>query len=102
VLELEELNRNLDVLRGVGKKKEILAPLGENTFVRAELKDSEKVLVHAGAKVMVDRNIAEAKEMNRKQMDELNAFLEQMKADLLRMFSEQERLTSELEGSLHQ
>ncbi|MBU1203779.1 MAG: prefoldin subunit alpha [Nanoarchaeota archaeon] len=96
VFELEDLNNNLDSLKKWEKGKEILAPLGANTFIRAELKDNKGVIVDMGAKVMLDKDIEGAKQFNNSQFTELRDASIAIRGEILKLSSQQEKISEEL------
>jgi prefoldin alpha subunit len=58
--ELEETNR----------ETEMLSSIGQNVFVKAKLEDNQEVLMDVGAKVFVKKTIQEAKDVITKKTDE--------------------------------
>lgn len=96
IMEMDELNHNLEQMKSWEGRKEILAPIGMNTFVRAELKDSNEVIMDVGSKVMLSKSIESAKETNKLQIDELREFSLQITNELSRLSHEHSAIESEL------
>lgn len=58
LLQHQDMERALLTLAEINKgEKEILVPLGGNTFLKAEMKDTQKILRNVGAGVMIDEDI---------------------------------------------
>ena len=58
----QELDLSIEALSGLQKIKsntEILAPIANGIFLKAELKDNKKLIVNVGAEVTVEKNIPE-------------------------------------------
>lgn len=61
-LQQQELNNSLEALTELQKIKvntEILAPIANGVFLKAELKDNQKLVVNVGAEVTVEKTIPE-------------------------------------------
>ncbi|MEM1577444.1 MAG: prefoldin subunit alpha [Candidatus Pacearchaeota archaeon] len=70
ILEITNIKINLDEMK-YNKEKEILANVGEGIFVKAEIKDKDKVFVNLGQGIVIETTIDEAKEILEKRIDEL-------------------------------
>ncbi|WP_421077796.1 prefoldin subunit alpha [Methanothermococcus sp. Ax23] len=66
-----ELMKSIESMEGLKESKELLIPLGGGAFVKAEVIDSEKVIVGAGADVFLEKNIDEVIEDFKKSSEEL-------------------------------
>lgn len=102
IFEMEDLNHNLESLKSWKAGKEILAPLGSNTFVRAELKDNSEVIMDVGSKVMLSKSIVSAKETNTSQMDELREFSLQMTNEISKLASEHGKIETEIASMIQE
>ncbi len=86
--------------------KEILVPVGSNSFVRAELRDNKKVIVDIGAGISVEKTIEDAREILESRDKELEDTrnkiqdkINEMNRKLLEMDSLSRRLIQELQAS---
>lgn len=70
ILNIENIKINLDEIKNI-KEKEFFASLGEGIFIRANIKDNEKVLINIGKDIVIEKKIDEAKEILDKKIDEL-------------------------------
>ncbi len=59
--ELEVVGKSLDEIKKLGKKNEILMPIGGDSFVKASIVDAEKILINLGAGVVAEKDISNAK-----------------------------------------
>ena len=61
-------------LEGVEKEKEnseLFVPIGGNSYIKAKLENSDKVIVGMGAGVSIEKTLPEAKEMLKKRLENL-------------------------------
>jgi prefoldin alpha subunit len=61
-------------LEGIEKEKEnteLLVPIGGNTYVKAKIADTNKIIVGVGAGVSVEKNLTEAKAVLKERLEEL-------------------------------
>jgi prefoldin alpha subunit len=61
-------------LEGIEKEKEnteLLVPIGGNSYVKAKITDTNKVIVGLGAGVSVEKSLADAKSTLKERLDEL-------------------------------
>jgi prefoldin alpha subunit len=61
-------------LEGVEKEKEnveLFVPIGGNSYIKAKLESSDKVIVGMGAGVSIEKTLPEAKEMLKKRLENL-------------------------------
>lgn len=103
-----ELNSTIEALSALSENKpgtSILVPIGSNSFVRAELKDTERVIVGIGANISAEKNIADAKKSLEIRGEELKAALEKIQKTaidvnnkLIELNSEYERLIGEIQA----
>jgi prefoldin alpha subunit len=94
--EMEDLNQNLEQMKSWKKGKDILAPIGVNTFVRAELVENSEVIMEVGSKVMLAKTIDSARETNTSQINELREFSLQLTNEFSRLNEEHSSIEMEL------
>ncbi|WP_292460165.1 prefoldin subunit alpha [Methanothermococcus sp.] len=66
-----ELMKSIESMNGLKESKEILVPLGGGAFVKAEVIDSENIIVGTGGDVFLEKNIADVIEDFKKSSEEL-------------------------------
>jgi len=94
----KELHNSIEALEGLQKTEvdtEILAPVANGIFVRAELKNNQKLTVNVGAGITAEKNLSEIltlleeqKEKIAENISEAEAVLQQLHEHGRRMFQE--------------
>jgi len=79
LMELEVVRGSLDEIKKLGKKNEILMPLGGGSFVKASIADTEKILVSLGAGIVAKKDVPKARSDFEQRIKEL----EQGRAELI-------------------
>ena len=80
--ELEHLTEVLTELKKNPDKKEVLVPFGAGIFLKAELVDSQKVLLHVGANVTVEKSVPDTLQLIEKQSQELQLIEQSMQEEM--------------------
>lgn len=80
--ELKNLEDGLDSIKKVKSGTEIFVPLGSGVFAKAELKDTDKILMNVGANILTSKGIPASKEIVKKQVDEIQGLVSQMEQEL--------------------
>ncbi len=103
-----ELNSTIEVLTALSENKSgtpILVPIGSNSFVKAELKDTERVIFGIGANISVEKTIADAKKGLDTRGEELKTAMEKIEKNavgvnnkLIELNSQYERLVGEMQA----
>jgi prefoldin alpha subunit len=83
--ELTTAYNALEELRKTKPGTKILVPISNGIFAKAELKDSQDLIVNVGANVTVDKNVESAKGLVREQIDEMTAFHQKLMSDLQKL-----------------
>lgn len=81
-----ELNSSMKALSYIKQEKpgtEILVPLGYNSFIRSELKDTKKVLIGVGGGIATERDIGEAEKILEKRDENLDNTLRRLQENLV-------------------
>ncbi len=82
---IAELTITVDAIKrlgGIKKGGEMWSSLGSGSFVRSDIKDTEKVLIGIGAGVILKKNSAEASEILDTRINELNSIDKELMAEL--------------------
>lgn len=75
--QLLEMRSTEESLREIGKTdagKEILIPVANGIFAKAELKDNKNLLLNVGSDTVVKKTVDESVEMIKKQFDEVSKY----------------------------
>jgi len=78
-----------------GRTAETMVPIGFGSFVHAEIKNAEKVIVDLGAGFSAEENADEAIETLNRRKEQLTKILEQMSASLTKYIQGMQALESE-------
>lgn len=79
--ELEILETTLESIKD-GKDLETLVPVGAGSFLAAEIKNTEEIIMSVGAGVAITKKIEDAQETVSTQKEELQKTLEKMAQNL--------------------
>ena len=92
-----ELMKSIESMEGLKESKELLIPLGGGAFVKAEVIDSEKVIVGAGADVFLEKNIDEVIEDFKKSSEELTNAETMVKEQIEKTVNYMDKMQQDLE-----
>lgn len=81
ISELEVLENTLENVKD-GKDLETLVPVGAGSFLTAELKNTDDVIMSVGAGVAIKKSLADAQETISTQKEELQKTMDQMAGNL--------------------
>ncbi|MBI2668300.1 prefoldin subunit alpha [Candidatus Woesearchaeota archaeon] len=95
--ELEISKNAVTELEKTPKKNEILAPIANGIFLKAELLENKRLIVNVGSNVTVERTIPEVVQLLgqqetqvQEQIIEANAVLEQLSTQAMKIYQEVE------------
>ena len=101
--DLTYANLTLDGLEKEKENAELLVPIGGNSYVKAKISDTNKIIVGIGAGVSVEKTLQEAKTTLKERLDELektmNSAQQQFGQVAERINSGRARLETLLSGS---
>jgi prefoldin alpha subunit len=78
-----------------GKTAETMVPVGFGSFVHAEIKDAERIIVDLGAGISAEKTADEAIETLNRRKEQLTKILEQMNASLTKLIQGMQALEAE-------
>jgi len=100
ITDLTYANMTLDGIATEKENAELLVPIGGNTYVKAKIADTNKIIVGMGAGVSVEKTLPDAKVTLKERLDELektmNAAQQQFSQVAERINSGRARLESML------
>jgi len=100
ITDLTYANMTLDGIAMEKENAELLVPIGGNTYVKAKIADTNKIIVGMGAGVSVEKTLPDAKVTLKERLDELektmNAAQQQFSQVAERINSGRARLESML------
>lgn len=97
LLELQRIKDNLDDLAKTKKDTEMLVALGGGVFSKAELKDSNKVLMNVGANIVVEKDMGSSKEVINHQIEQINDVVKQLEQEFQILAINSQALQHELQ-----
>ncbi len=71
ITDLTYANMTLDGIATEKENAELLVPIGGNTYVKAKIADTNKIIVGMGAGVSVEKTLPDAKVTLKERLDEL-------------------------------
>ena len=77
--EMDRLGSALNESKSIKKGQDMLVPLGQGIFLRANARDLKNVVMSVGADVIVEKSFDEALEIVKKQQGELGSILLDMR-----------------------
>jgi len=93
--ELDANIQSFEELKGQ-KSSEMLTPIAEGIFLKAELKSDSEVIVNVGAGVCGKRTVEEAKKMLQERQREINQYATEMTAEVEKIAEAMRKLEQDL------
>ena len=81
LVELSRINESLDDFEN-SKETEMFSHLGGGVFVKAEVKNKDKILVNVGGNILINKNIKDAKKIISNQGDETKGVIEKLGSEI--------------------
>ena len=92
--------KSIDELKEVKPGTEILVPISNGIFAKAEIKDSENLKVNVGGGTVAGKNTEETKKLLDDQMKELRKYKDEMKEHLDKVIVQMQTLEGEVENKV--
>jgi prefoldin alpha subunit len=102
LLELLSLQQSLDELKEMKIGTQILVPVGNGIFTKADLKDNKELIVNVGANTTVKKSIADTKNMLKNQEEEINNLKEKLTKELEKVVLTAQDLETNLNNLISQ
>lgn len=96
VAELTLTMQSLDDFKKIKEGAEILVPINQGMYAKAELKNSTELLVNVGANVSVKKNIEDTKKLITNQIEEIKKLQQQMVLNLQNITSQANLIEGEI------
>lgn len=97
MIELTATNKSLDEFANINVNKEVFIPLSSGIFAKANISNTQELLVNVGANVVIKKDTPSTKNLIIKQIDEIRGMQKQMTEELEKMTTH----ASELETRIH-
>jgi prefoldin alpha subunit len=85
IAELDSVVIALDDLKKVKTGAEVLFPITNGIFVKGTLKENKEVSINVGSNIVVNKPIDQAKELIKRQLEEIRNLESQVRIDLQRL-----------------
>ena len=99
VEELEHVKEGLEQLQNVKPGTEIFVPFAGGVFVKAELKDSQQLLLNVGAGTAILKSVPETITTIMSQIDDMAGLRQQMTEQLERVYAKAQDISQQMEKS---
>ncbi len=96
-IELTIAHQALESLKNIKPGTEILVPISNGVFIKAELKDNQELIVNIGSNITANKDAESAKGLIKEQIDEMKTVQEHMALELERLG----RNAASIEKELH-
>ncbi len=96
LVELMVTNQNLEDIKNLKQKIEILTPLSSGIYAKAELKDSKNFIVNVGSNVALTQDVDSTKKLIENQIDEIKKLQENLVNQLQTQTSKAAMLEQEI------
>lgn len=97
IIELTTTNKALDDLKDVKPNTNILVPISNGIFAKAEIKDSKELIVNVGANVTVKKDVKSTKDLIEKQIDEIKSNYGQINSEMQKLGVKASAIEKELQ-----
>jgi prefoldin alpha subunit len=78
ITELQLTTLALKELETTEQNTEMLAPIGQNIFVKAKIQETQKVMVDLGSKIFAEKSLEEAQGILNEKIDEFSTIKEKI------------------------
>lgn len=96
IVELALTVQSLDDFKNLKEGAEILVPISQGMFAKAELKNSKELLLNIGSNVAVKKNIEDAKNLINNQIEEIKKIQGKMLLNLQKLTSQASVIETEI------
>lgn len=96
IVEFKNLSDNLLKIKQTKKDTEMFSPLGAGIFLKAELKDTQNVIMNVGSNTFILKTVDEASDLIKKQVEELGSIINQLELNLQELVMHAQKLEQEI------
>ena len=97
ILELKMTERSIDEFEKLKKGDEMLVPLSNGIFAKAELNNNKELILNVGSQVMVKKNPEEAKKLINEQLEQIKEVKEKMESQMEKLAHQGQTYQQELQ-----
>ena len=88
IVELTSTIQSLDDFKNLEEGTEILVPINQGMYAKAELKNNKELSVNVGSNVSVKKNVEDTKKLINNQIEEIKKIQQQMILNLQKLSSQ--------------
>lgn len=96
IVELTLTAQSLDDFKNIKEGTEILVPVNQGMYAKAELKNNKDLLVNVGSDVSVKKNIEDTKKLITNQIEKVKEIQQQMVLNLQKLTSQASLIEKEI------
>lgn len=96
MMEMEFIKSNLDDLKNMKKGSEMLAPIANGIFVKANLKETDEFIVNVGGNTLVKKGTEQTKKLLQEQVEEITKSRKELMNSLVTLGKKAESIEKEL------
>lgn len=96
IIEFKNLSDNLIKIKQTKKDTEMFSPLGAGIFLKAELKDTQNVIMNVGSNTFILKTVDEASDLIKRQVEELGSIINQLELNLQELVMHAQKLEQEI------
>jgi prefoldin alpha subunit len=98
ISELQLTSLALQELEETKQDTEMLAPIGQNIFVKAKIKETEKVMVDLGSKVFAEKSLEDAQKIINEKIDEFSQIKEHISEQAQAILNAIDQIETKVKG----
>jgi prefoldin alpha subunit len=99
IVEMQAVKESIGELE---KSDDVIFPVGSDVFAFGKIAEKKKVMVAVGAGVVMEKSIAEAKEILDKRREEMEQVMKEVQGNIEKVSSTLEQLGSEIQSTMEQ
>lgn len=99
IVEMQAVKESIGELE---KSDDVIFPVGSDVFAFGKIAEKKKVMVAVGAGVIMEKSIAEAKEILDKRREEMEQVMKEVQGNIEKVSSTLEQLGSEIQSTMEQ
>ncbi len=96
LVDLVGTTQSLEDLKNVKAGTEILVPISSGVYSKAEIKDTQNLIVNVGANTTVKKNVNDTKKIIEEQIEEMKKLQKQMLEELNRLTTQAALIEKEM------
>tara|TARA_Y100000310_G_scaffold345759_1_gene469392 strand:- start:7025 stop:7435 length:411 start_codon:yes stop_codon:yes gene_type:complete len=96
-MDLKMTERSIDEFKSLKKGDEMMVPLSNGIFAKAELKNNEDLLINVGSQVIVKKSPDEAKELLKEQLNNIVDVKGKLQSEMEKLSDQGQKIQKKLQ-----